>query len=76
MLFSIYSQTGKWERSKSFFGELLKHVITVRGKMLVSRTDDDSLPPVCGFKTSPCVLAPRAHVSTHVRVVPAYTVTF
>ena len=32
--------------------------------------------PVCTFKTSPCVLTPRAHVSTHVRVVPAYTGTF
>ena len=31
---------------------------------------------VCTFKTSPCVPAPRAHVSTHVRVVRAYTGTF
>ena len=29
--------------------------------------------PVCTFKTSPCVPAPRAHVETHVRVVPVYT---
>ena len=43
-----------------------------------------SLPPrvsvrktsVCTFKTSPCVPAPRAHVSTHVRVVPLHTGTF
>ncbi len=27
--------------------------------------------PVCTFKTSPCVPAPRAHVETHVRVMPA-----
>ena len=31
--------------------------------------------PVCAFKTSQCVLAPRAHVFQHVRVVPAYTGT-
>ena len=31
---------------------------------------------VCTFKTSPCVPAPRAHVETHVRVLPAYTETF
>ena len=29
--------------------------------------------PVCSVKTSPCVLAPRAHVSQHVRVVPVHT---
>ena len=32
--------------------------------------------PVCTFKTSPCVPAPRAHVETHVRVVAANTRTF
>ena len=32
--------------------------------------------PVCTFRTSPCVPAPRAHVETHARVLPAYTVTF
>ena len=32
--------------------------------------------PVCPLKTSPCVRAPRAHVETHVRVVPAWTGTF
>ena len=32
--------------------------------------------PVCRFKTSPCVPAPRAHVETHVRVVPVHTGTF
>ena len=32
--------------------------------------------PVCTFKTSPCVPAPRAHMFQHVRVVPAYTETF
>ena len=31
---------------------------------------------VCGFKTSPCVPAPRPHVVTHVRVVPVHTGTF
>ena len=33
-------------------------------------------PSVCPFKKSPCVPAPRAHVSTHVRVVPVHKVTF
>ena len=32
--------------------------------------------PVCTFKTSSCVPAPRAHVFQHVRVVPVYTGTF
>ena len=32
--------------------------------------------PTCTLKTSQCVPAPRAHVSTRVRVVPAYTGTF
>ena len=31
---------------------------------------------VCRFKTSLCVPAPRPHVVTHVRVVPAHTGTF
>ena len=83
------------------FGEPLGHVITLRGHILVSRTDDDfflfsfvlllcvwcvgggrkevstfKTPSVCRFKTSPCMPAPRAHVETHVRVVPACTGTF
>ena len=32
--------------------------------------------PVCTFKTLPCVPAKRAHVETHVRVVPVHTVKF
>ena len=52
------------------FGEVLGHVITLCGQILVSRTDDPLPPhrvsilnvPVCTFKTSPCVRAPRAHV--------------
>ena len=31
---------------------------------------------VCTFKMSPCMPAPRAHVSKHVRVVPVHTGTF
>ena len=50
--------------------------MTPRGQILVSSTDDDPLPFVCGFKTSPCMPAPRAHVEKHVRELPAYTVTF
>ena len=33
VLFSTYSQTYKWERSKGFFGEPLKHVISLRGQI-------------------------------------------
>ena len=60
--------------------------MTPRGQILVSRTDDDpphpalrvsiQNVPVCAFKASPCVPAPRAHVFQHVRVVPAYTGRF
>ena len=32
--------------------------------------------PVCRLKTLPCMPAPRAHVQTHVRVVPVHTETF
>ena len=85
------------------FGEPLGHVKTVRGQILVSRTDDDFLfsffftlffavcgaleeggrvclrskrPPCVDSKTSPCMPATRAHVETHVRVVPACTGRF
>ena len=40
-------------------------MITVRGQILVSRTDDDPLPPVCGFQTSPCVRSKRPRVYRH-----------
>ena len=73
----------KWERSTGFFGEPLKHVMTQRGQILVSTTDDDPLAPVCRFNKStcarsnlPCAPAARAQVFQHVRVVPAYTGTF
>ena len=57
--------------------DLFGQVMTLRGQILVSRADDDTaLPSVCGFKKSPCMLAPRAHVETHVRVVPVHTGTF
>ena len=48
-----------------FLVEPLGHVKTLRGQILISRTDDDPpspLPCVCTFKTSPCVPAPRPHV--------------
>ena len=84
LLLSTYSQTESGEGPLFSFGEPLNHVIPIRGQILVSRTNDDPLlpvcmyktPSVCTFKTSLCVPAPRAHVSTHVRVVPAYTGTF
>ena len=50
-------------------------VAMVHGKLVGGQTWIQNVP-VCTFKTSPCVPAPRAHVSTHVRVVPAYTGTF
>ena len=59
-------------KSKSFFGEPLKHVITIRGQILVSRTDDDLLLPVCPFKTSLCVRSKRPRVYRH----HAYTYTY
>ena len=42
----------------------------------LTTTTPSLLHPVCTFKTSPCVPAPRAHVVTHVRVVPGFTRTF
>ena len=41
VLFSIYTQTWKWERSHSFFSAPLKHVMIVRGQILLSRNDDE-----------------------------------
>ena len=64
MLFSAYSQTSKWKRSKTFFGEPLKHVIILRGQILLSRTDDD-LPAPRGFNTSLCVRSKRPRVCQH-----------
>ena len=40
-------------------------MITVRGQILVTRTDDDPLLPVCPFKTSPCVRSKRPRVYRH-----------
>ena len=51
----------------------LKHVMTIRGQILVSRTDDDPLPPVGPFKTSPCVRSKRLRV--YVQNVPVCTGT-
>ena len=39
--------------------------MTTRGQILVSSTDDDPLPSVCGFKTSPCVRSKRPRVYRH-----------
>ena len=66
---STCSQTKKWVRSKGFFGEPLTLVITRRGQIFVSRTDDDPpLRPVCPFKLQ-CVRSkrPRTCVSVHTR---------
>ena len=40
-------------------------MITIRGQILVSRTGDDPLHPVCTFKTSPCVCSKRPRVYRH-----------
>ena len=42
----------------------------------VARLGTQKKPSVRRFKTSPCVPAPRAHVETHVRVVPVQTERF
>ena len=44
--------------------DLWDQVMTIRGQILLSSTDDDPLPSVCGFKTSPCVRSklPRVYV--------------
>ena len=49
--------------------------MTSRWQILGRIDDDTALPSVCPFKTSPCMLAPRAHVEKHVRVLPEYTGT-
>ena len=57
--------------------DLWGQVMTLRGQILASRTDDDTaLPSVCPFKKSPCMPAPRAHVEKSVRVLLACTETF
>ena len=48
----------KWLRFFRFFGDPLEQVITLRGQILVSRTDDD---PSC----SPCVHSKRPRVYWH-----------
>ena len=51
VLLSTYSQTENGEDPLVSFGEPLGHVITPRGEILVTRTDDDSCLPVCMYKT-------------------------
>ena len=53
MLLSTYSQTENGEDPLVSVGELLNHVMTIRGKILESRTNDDPLLslPVCMYKT-------------------------
>ena len=40
-------------------------MIIVRGQILVSRTDDDTLHPMCGFESFPCVRSKRPLVYRH-----------
>ena len=83
MLFSICSQTENvCDPTVSLVDLSGGQVRTLRELFLVSRTGDDHRCVdsknafMCTFETYPCVPAPRAHVETHVRVVPANTVTF
>ena len=46
-------------------GEPLKHVITVRGQILVSRTDYDPCSPCVASKTLPCARSKRLRVYRH-----------
>ena len=46
------------------------------GRGRVGTVSSFNTPSVSRFKTSPFVPAPRAHVETHVRVVPAHAGTF
>ena len=43
VLLSTYSQTENGEDPLVFLGEPLKHLITIRGRILVSRSNDDPL---------------------------------
>ena len=59
----------KFVRSSGYFGELLNHVITIRGQILVSRTNDDPLLslsscPPCVDSTRPCVYVQNVPVCT------------
>ena len=62
VLLSTYSQTENGEDPLVFFGEPLNHVITIRGQILVSRTNDD---PCVFTKRPPCVNAKRPRVYRH-----------
>ena len=53
-----------------FFVEPLGHVITIRGQILVSRTDDDTLPPLREYVQNVTVCT-----GTSGRVVPIHTGT-
>ena len=67
MLFPICSQTENVYDSTVSLVNLWGQVRTPRELSLVSRrtlpcVDSKTPPCLCAFKTSPCVLAPRAHV--------------
>ena len=53
VLLSTYSQTENDEDPMVSLVNLWGQVMTIRGQILVSSTDDDPLPSVFGFKTSP-----------------------
>ena len=64
VLLSTYSQT---ENGEDPLVSLVNHVITTRGRILVSRTNDDAPapPPVCRLKKKPCVDSKRLRVYRH-----------
>ena len=48
--------------------DVLRHLSISRPRVYIQHA------PVCTFRTSPCMSATRAHVETHLRVLPTYTV--
>ena len=65
VLLSTYSQTENGEDPLVSLVDLWGQVMTIRGQILVSSTDDDPLPSVCGSKTSPCERSKRPRVCRH-----------
>ena len=56
----------KMGKIEKFFGEPLKHVMTIRGRILVSRIGDDPPPPPCTrSKRFPCLRSKRFRVYWH-----------
>ena len=72
-LSNLFSHLKMGKIQKFFFGEPLKHVITIRGQILASRTDDDPLPP-CVPRT--CFNTCARGAGTHGDVLNVHTEAF